>query len=236
MSVGRSDQATAQAAIATLAFFDIFNYPLTALEIWRWLYQQPAGFAELLDTLERLRANSRIGSSNGYFFLAGRKAILEQRFARYQLAEHKYRIALRAARVLRFVPFVEGIAVCNTLGYSNAAKESDIDFFIIARHGRIWLVRLLVTALVSGMGIRRHGQKIADRVCLSFYVSDAHLDISDIALDAEDIYLVYWLATLVPIFYRQEHDPQCSVYQRLLKENMKLHERLPNFFSCFPTP
>ena len=42
---------------------------------------------------------------------------------------------------IQTVPFIKMVAVCNTLGYDNAAKDSDIDLFIIAKRGRLFIVR-----------------------------------------------------------------------------------------------
>lgn len=101
-------------------------------------------------------------------------------------------------RLLKFVPFLRMVAVCNNLSFGMVNEKSDIDLFIVARKGRLFLVRAFVTFLFSILGVRRHGDKIAGRFCLSFFVDDEFLDLSGIALK-NDVYLAFWIKSLVPV-------------------------------------
>lgn len=208
----------------TVTFFDLANFPLTAFEIYKWLWSPEKKYL-LGDVDTALRGMTQEGTLvavDGWYCLPGRQQIIETRLERYQLAERKYRIALRAVRRLRWVPFVQMVAVCNTLGYSNAGVGSDIDFFIVGRRGRLWMVRLMVTTMVNLMGKRRHGRRIADHICLSFYVADDRLDLSTIALVPIDPYLVYWHATLLPLYIRN------NAYEAFQHENEWIKAYVPN--------
>lgn len=100
--------------------------------------------------------------------------------------------------VLRHIPFLRMVAVCNNLAFGKVDNGSDIDLFIVAKKGRLFLVRLMVTFLLHFKGVRRHGKKIAGRFCLSFFVDDSCLDLSRIAIE-NDIYLAYWIKTMMPV-------------------------------------
>lgn len=101
-------------------------------------------------------------------------------------------------RFLRWIPFLRMVAVCNNLAFSNVRKTSDIDLFIVAKEGRLFLVRILVIAVLHCLGVRLHGEKIAGRFCLSFFVDDSFLNLSSIAIE-NDVYLKLWIKTLVPV-------------------------------------
>lgn len=101
-------------------------------------------------------------------------------------------------RFLRWIPFLRMVAVCNNLAFSNVKKTSDIDLFIVAKKGRLFLVRVLVIAVLHSLGVRLHGKKIAGRFCLSFFVDDSFLNLSSIAIE-NDVYLKLWIKTLVPV-------------------------------------
>ena len=222
-----TEQDIQDAILKTLAYFDVAGYPLTQLELWRWLYLPGftgCSLAQLVAALRGPGLSEKIDHSSGYYFLKGRQEIVERRFQRYILAKRKYAIALRSARWLPALPFIEMVAVCNTLAYSNTAAQSDIDIFIVVRRGRLWLTRLVVTLLMTMLGVRRHGRHVANRLCLSFYVADNHLDLRDIALPDQDPYLLYWLATLAPVYNRDD------MYRKLLAANPQFLETLPNFF------
>jgi hypothetical protein len=179
--------------IKPLLFLDIFDYPPTAMEIWRFLPVQ----AELGEVIESLPQLGGVSVKNGFYFLPGREEIVEKRREFNYLSEKKFKIAERAAWLIHFIPTVKMAAVCNNFYYR---EQSDIDFFIIAEKKRMWLTRLLVTALLHLFRLRRHDQKIADRICLSFYITEDALNLSGIALQPDDPYLYYWLGFLEPVY------------------------------------
>jgi len=223
MNDQKSDAALTRSLLSTVAFFDLADFPLALFEVYKWLWQPDRHYTliEVDRALHDAVVTKTLARVDGFYCLPGRERIVQTRLARYQIAEKKFNVALRAARVLRVVPFVRCIAVCNTVGYSNARTASDIDFFIIGRRGRLWLVRLLVTALASLVGYRRHGRKITDRVCLSFYVADDALDLSTIALTPFDPYLVYWHLTLTPVYARSD------TYDQFCRANQWVYNFLP---------
>lgn len=219
------NQNLEKAIISTVVFFDIFDYPLTLVEIHKWLYKADKKY-QLYDIIEILKSENlkiKIFSESGFYFLVGRKDLIQTRLERYQLAEKKFKIALKAAAWIRWLTFVKMIAVCNNAGYNNASAKSDIDFFIVVKEGRLWFSRAIITLVVSLLGVRRHNKKITNRVCLSFYISSRNLDLSNIVLKPTDPYFIFWLATLAPIYNQGE-------YQKFLQSNRSLLNCLPNFY------
>lgn len=220
-----------KAILQTLAFFDVFDYPLTLVEIHKWLYRPDRRYqlSEILQALAGDNLKVKVQSSNGFYFLNNRHSIVRIRLDRYNIAEKKFKIALKATRFLRWIAFVRMIAICNNVGYNNGSKDSDIDFFIIVRQGRLWWSRLVITLVTTFLGIRRHGTKVVDRVCLSFYTATDHLNLSDISLKPIDPYLVYWFATLAPIYNRHK------TYEIFLQSNIWLKDYLPNLYETLPS-
>lgn len=99
---------------------------------------------------------------------------------------------------LQMVPFLKMLSVCNNLAFSTVNEKSDIDVFIVAKRGRLFVVRSIVTFLLHVLGVRRHDDKVAGRFCLSFFVDEEAMDLSAIALE-DDVYLAYWLRSMLPI-------------------------------------
>lgn len=237
--------------LQTLVWFDIFDYPLTLREIHKWLWwplDKPAPtLVEILKILQSDRRSlSQISTDGGFYFLAGRQAIVRERLKRYRLAEKKFQRAKRIAKLLSIIPFIKFIAVCNNLGYANALISSDIDFFIITAGKRIWLTRFLSISLMKILGLRpklrRFGEAIEerqDRADLSFFISEDNLNLSSVSLPSRknpltssaapavhrelpDIYLAYWLTWLTPLYERN------NIYQRFWQANSWLKHYLPN--------
>lgn len=217
--------------LQTLAYFDIFSYPLTSEEIYRWLwcYNKNTDYTDLgidytdfLMGLERLKEVSWFGYKNGYYFLSGREEIVDSRQRAVRLLENKMKIARRGVKKIRWVPFVKVVFVCNTLASASATADSDIDVFIVIRNKRLWLARLLVTLTLSLFGLRRTKKSIKNKICLSFYVTEESLNLSPISIDEPDIYLAYWLDQLIPVY-----DPK-DIRSKILQANKWARKYLPN--------
>lgn len=203
-NIQRNNSALETAVIKTIAFFDLFDRPLSAEELWRYCGAR-CGLDELRETVSNGLAEAKsssfraeTGTLNGFYFLKGRDEIVILKNKQDELAKRKNKIALRAAKILRFVSGIKMIAICNNFSYH---KDSDVDLFIIIKRGRLWLARFLVTVVLHIFKLRRHGENhISDRICLSFYSSEEKMNIAEIALKPSDPYLCYWLAILRPIY------------------------------------
>src|SRR3989338_8633583 len=67
-------------------------------------------------------------------------------------------------------------------GVPKVDDDSDIDLFIVARAGRLFIVRSFSILILHVLGVRLHGKKIKGRFCLSFFIDDTALDLSKIAI------------------------------------------------------
>lgn len=115
-----------------------------------------------------------------------------------EIEKKLWKKTLRYARILQIVPFVEMVCVCNNLSFNKVDEKSDVDLFIIAKSGRLFVARSFVTFLLHLLGVRRHSNKISGRFCLSFFVDEEAMDLSKIAIE-NDIYLAYWIKSLIPL-------------------------------------
>ncbi len=195
-----------KAIIKTLAYFDVFDYPLTEFEIWKWLYcdQAPTDKITYLEIRRNLLGNENLKEKlefkHGYYFIKGREEIIQSRRRRYGYAEKKYMKALRVIKVLRFFPFIKMIAVCNTLAFNNSRREADIDLFIVTKRQRVWQSRFWVTGVLKIFKMRPSQTKSQDTICSTFFVDEDNLDLHKLSINNNDIYLKYWVRQLVPIY------------------------------------
>lgn len=187
--------------LEAVTYHDLFDFPLTAHEIFLALPGE-AGQVQQADVMVALAsrdAAAYLESRNGLWHLRGRGEIIEKRLQRYDLAEKKYRIVRRFFKVARHAPFLRAVFVCNTLSRSNARPESDIDLFLVAEEGRVWVTRLFVTGLAALLRIRPTATDTKDRLCLSFFITKDALNLRSHAIH-EDVYLPHWLLDLYPVY------------------------------------
>ncbi len=217
--------------LATIAYFDVFDYPMTVAEIWKWLYKEetPGDLLTLGEIWKTLDNNqlikSLVGTKRGFYFLKNREELVETRQARYVLAEKKMKRAKRVAGFLKFIPGIKMIAVCNSLAWTNAREKSDIDFFIVTSRSKIWTARFWAAGFSQLLGLRPSKNNTRDKICLSFFVDEEALNLETLALGRPDIYLIYWIAQLWPLYDRG------GVYQKFWQANIWIKNFLPNVFS-----
>lgn len=176
--------------LQTIIYYDILNYPLTSFEVWKYLLTvnseqgsvintkiKSSTLGEIIEELESEELKTYIEEFRGFYFLNNRKDLVDRRIQCDKNSAVKFEIAEKAARWLRFVPYVRMIAVTGTLAMKNCEKNSDIDFFVVLEKGRIFTGRLLATAMVHLLGKRRYGKKIKNRICLNYFITTDNLDI-----------------------------------------------------------
>jgi len=95
------------------------------------------------------------------------------------LAKQSYwRKAKLASLILQLTPFIKMIGLNGSLARGEATKTSDIDFFIVAKKGRIWTARAFSTLIMAIFGLKRYQNKIAGRVCLNCYQTEDYLKVA----------------------------------------------------------
>ncbi|MDO8581460.1 MAG: hypothetical protein Q7S16_01165 [bacterium] len=233
-----------QSILAAITYFDLFDYPLTSTEVWKYLWldrstpsvdqkkhsvlKTPSLFA-VIEELEKLEKDGRVVSGNGFYFLPGRETLIKTRNFRHVIAYRKWHRALRVVRVLRWFPFIRMIGVANTLAYDNADEGSDIDLFIVTAKGRVWTARFFIVLFLQLFGLRPNVKTRRDKICACFFVDEDHLDISNLALPGEpDVYLHYWIATLWPLYNLD------GVYEKFFEANAWVQKNVPNIHAIVP--
>lgn len=212
--------------VRTLTWFDLFHIPITPFECWRYLWVEQAiqtkiSFAEVEHELRSMSEQGFVCEELGMWRLKESDTTSANRLENARVAIAKRRRALRAARLLRHLPFVRFVGLGNTLALGVANKGNDIDLLIVLKHNRLFIGRLIVTAVIHALRWRRHDQHIANRLCLSFYLDDKHLGIESLAY-SDDPYLVYWVASLFPLM-------GSVTYREFLLHNAWINKYLPNY-------
>jgi hypothetical protein len=97
-------------------------------------------------------------------------------------------------RFIAYLPFVRLIMLSGSMGLGNPLKESDIDLLVVAKHGRIWTARAVLTFFTLMLGAYRHTGKTQNRLCLNHYITDKSLGV-----DFGNIYKAEEYLNLLPL-------------------------------------
>jgi predicted nucleotidyltransferase len=212
--------------LETVAYADVFDYPLTEFEVWKFLLSsdgegermKSVSFREVQEILQGSFLSKRLGRFRGFVFLHGREDLVALRMRRQKIADRNIKGAQRIASILRFFPFVRMVGLTGSLAMKNADRGSDWDFFIVLRSGYIWTGRAVVTGLLHLFGLRRHGGKVARRACLNFWVTTESLEIR-----LKDMFSSNEYFFLIPLFGEK-------TFAKFQSANAWIRRFRPNFF------
>jgi hypothetical protein len=214
---------TEREILQTVSYFDIFEFPLTEFEIYKNLIaKQPVTFAQVKKSFVNLK--TYLEFKDGFYFLPGKESLIASRKQKFPEADRKFKIAKKNAELLRRLPLIKAIFVCNSLAYSNTRAASDIDLFIITRKNRVWTARFYATLAMKLLNRRPRGQNTADKICLSFFCDETALNLKSLTYE-NDIYLHYWINQLSPLW-----DPD-NLLDDVRRANSWTKDFLPNFFA-----
>ncbi len=212
-------QKLAEAIVSTLVFFSLYNLPLSSRRVFELLLGTRSTQAEVDEMLNFLAVNNLIFTQNGLFALKKWDAAVYN--ANQLELTKKWQKIDRYFSWLAVLPFVRQISVINSLALGTADSDSDIDFLVITNPGRLYFVRSIIIVLFRLLGVYKTRQKIKDRFCFGFFVSERKQDLHELLLKPQDPYLVFWLANMRPILGRQ-------AYEHFMQENAWIKTYFPN--------
>lgn len=196
-----------QAILQTVAYSDIFDTPLTAPEIHRYLTGVGASLEEVQEALEK---DDFLSCTDSYFTLPGREEIVNIRKGRAARSRQLLPIALKYGRMLGSLPFVRMAALTGSLAVMNPSLRADFDYLLVAAKGRVW------TARAFALLLNRFARLFGHTLCPNLILSESALEWKQ-----HDLYSARELVQMIPI-------TGMDVYRQLMKANQWAEEYLPN--------
>lgn len=208
---GADLEALRRAIVQAVVYGDIFDYPLTAREIYRYLVEVRAPLAAIdLALHDGSLVPRHLSAHDGYYTLPGREAIIATRQRRAEVAATLWPRAQRYGRLIARLPFVRMVAVTGALAMDNVEPAADIDYLIVTEPGRLWLCRAIVILLVRAAALR------GDTICPNYFLSERAL-----VLNERNLFAAHELAHMVPL-------AGVAIYTRMRSLNSWTERFLPN--------
>ena len=198
-----------RSVLDTLLYSDIFDFPLTAPEIHKYLYGRTATYDEVCRVLD---SEPRFVREGNYITLPGRRELVSLREERELRSQELLPIALAYGRVIGRLPFIRMVALTGSLAVHNVSNDFDFDYMLVTKPGRLWTARAFV--LLFGRWTRMQGHTI----CPNLLISE-----NSLAWRQHDMYSARDFCQMVPIV-------GFDVYQKLIKVNPWVAEFLPNAY------
>lgn len=216
-----------QAILKTLIYSDIFNFPLTKEELWRFLINdekiEKGNFEEALNELIRVSRVLRVPQMpRAFYCLTGREFLAQKRKKNFPEVTKKFIIAKKAAYYISLIPTIRFIGISGGLALGNGDKDSDIDFFIITKKNTLFMTRFWILALLEILNLRRKpGEKNSpDKICVNLLIDEEKLSWTK---EKQDIYTAHEIIQTLPLFERND------MYKKFLQSNTWIRKYFPNF-------
>ncbi|MGZ3756977.1 MAG: nucleotidyltransferase domain-containing protein [Mucilaginibacter sp.] len=197
--------------LSTLAYFDIFNYPLTGGEIYLFLKNRYPQY-DFNQAIKCLVDSKSIYQFDRFYTLKNNSALVSRRHEGNKKAAEMIKVADRISNLLVRFPYVRGIAISGSLSKNFADEDSDIDLFIITAPNRLWIARTLMH-LFKKLTFLVNKQ---DYFCMNYYIDEHQLEIVE-----KTIYTAIEIVTLIPL----QGDTQ---FEQFYAANAWTRDYLPN--------
>lgn len=198
----------------TLSYADVFDYPLTAQEVYRYLINQRASIEVVSQALGEMVESHSIASVDEYFTLPNRESIVEIRKRRAATASRLWKKAVRYGRIVASLPFVRMVAVTGSLAMNNTDEGRDMDYLLVTAPNHLWTCRAL-TLLIA-----RFAKLEGVSICPNYLLTTNALE-----LEEHSLYAAHELAQMIPL-------SGMEIYEEIRRLNEWMDEYLPNADSC----
>ena len=205
------------ALVKTLIYSDIFDFPLTKQEIWKYLITDKKISQR---DLSKLFKTKKISNKDNLYFLKGREEIVKKRNDRKKIAPLKIEKAREIVKKISFIPSIYLVGITGSLALSNSKEKDDIDLFMICAKGTVWITRFLTVLALKVIGDYRSriDQFVKDKICLNMIIGEDCLSLDK----RKDIYTAHEIVQMIPLFERK------NTYSKFLNANLWVEKFMPN--------
>ncbi len=198
--------------LRTLAYYDIFSYPLTAEEIYLNLGVNHTSPEEIKKELESLSSEHIVFCKGEFFQLKNDDTSISRRQAGNKLAEKRLKTARRVSGFISRFPFIRGILLSGSISKGFMEEDADIDYFVITHPNRVWFSRFIL--MVFKKLFLLNSKK---NFCINYFVDTEHLEIEE-----KNIFTATEIVTLLPTF-------GVNIYEEFYNKNLWVKQFYPNF-------
>lgn len=210
------ESAVKKEIFKTLSYSDIFDYPLTGDQLFRFLGMKIAG-KDFLSAIQKVP--HKIVGKTIYYFLPKREKIVLERIEKEKISVKKMQKLIQIINIFRFIPSILFIGVSGSLALMNADKKSDSDIFIITRKNMVWLTRLIVYILLYSLSLKRKKGNESYAICANMFLAESSMHFSK---DQQNMYNAHEIMQLVSLYNKDK------TYERFVGVNKWITSFFPN--------
>lgn len=205
--------------LQTLKYSDIFNFPLTTKEIYKYLISEEYySFSQIEKTTNKLVSDKKIIKFGKYYGLTNLSNTVEkQRKQSLKLCKTQTKKTKKNLQPIAKLPFVKLIAITGSVAAKNCDAKADVDLFIVTSKNFLWFARLITVLYLKSI------KKYKKPYCTNIYIP-----INNLTWLKKNIYIANEVARLKPLFNKS------NTYELFLQKNTWVCDYLANFRGYIP--
>jgi len=202
----------AKSIIKTLAYYDIFSYPLTKEEIYICSNTNGDTKPSVFEELEVLVSSGIIYNNDKFYSINHNSHLIPKRIEGNNRAIKKMKTAKLFSKFISHFPYVRGVLLSGSISKGYMDEKADIDYFIITAPNRLWITRILLVLFKKMFLLNSY-----KFFCINYFISTTELEIEE-----KNIYTAIELSTLIPMY-------GADVYNDLYEANQWINQYVPNY-------
>ncbi|MEK7559150.1 MAG: hypothetical protein AAB521_02485 [Patescibacteria group bacterium] len=209
-----------KAIVRTLLYSDVFDYPLSEDEVWKFLISDKNINKRLFESKVK-KINSIVFRKEGLLYIEKKELAVSKRIEKFTHSQKKINIAYKTIKKLFIIPSVLFVGISGNLSMMNAEKKDDIDLFVVSKKDTVWITRLLLIIYLKILGKhrKRTDRNVSDKICLNMIVDEENLSLPK---NLRNLYTAHEVAQLRPVMQRG------NIYQKFINSNEWIKKYMPN--------
>jgi len=201
---------TSKSLLRVLLYYDIFDYPLSASEIFE--RSSVATIKEVYSELDYLTELGLIYRFGGYYTVQNNPGLTKRRLKGNECAMKHMKKARFMSSIMGHFPFVRSVMLSGSISKMYMDEKSDIDYFVVTAPNRLWIARLFFVLFHKIILLNK-----TKFFCYNYMIASDHLGIAK-----QNTYTATEIVTLIPTFGSEG-------YEDFLKANNWVKDFFPNF-------
>ena len=200
--------------LRVLLYFDIFQYPLTAEELFIFLPQNSITLDDFKGHLKNITLDkiSNVKENNGFYFAKNNFHYNSIRIEKEKYSLKHWKIARAMTHIIKRFPFVRAVFITGSLSKNSSSKASDIDFMIVTQKNRLWVSRTLLMLFKKLFLFNNYKY-----FCINYSITEDLLEIED-----KNIYTAIEVVTTKSTY-------NSDMLKNFIKSNKWINSFLPNY-------
>lgn len=201
-----------QNILRTLAYYEIFDHPLTMKELYLFSPANSVSRSVFASELGNLVGGDDLVCDNGMYYRNRGTELVRLRTDRSRIARNRLRIARFFSHIIKRFPFVRGVFLSGDISKGVATPPSDIDYVVVTAPNRLWICRTLLILFKKVFLLNRKKY-----FCLNYFVSEDNLEV-----ETRNYYTATEIAHLKPIV-------NFRLFLTFMNANSWIKEFFPNY-------